>query len=154
MENAGLIGRSIARVEDDRLLRGLGCFLDDVQEPTGTLHLAFVMSPHAHADIVTIDTERARRAKGVAGVFVGADFADKVNLMTGDTAQPGYQIIKRPVMAVDRVRFVGEFVAVVAAKDRYLAEDAAGLIEVSYAQLPAICDIDGARRADAIKNSC
>lgn len=149
MGSSDLIGKSVLRVEDDRLLRGLGCYLDDIPEPPGTLHLAFVMSPHAHAQITGIDVAKARAASGVAAVFTGRDLADKIKPMTGDSSQPGYHIVKRPVMAFDRVRFVGEAVAVVAATDRYRAEDAARLIEVSYAQLPAVCDIEAARKADA-----
>jgi aerobic carbon-monoxide dehydrogenase large subunit len=141
----------VLRLEDDRLLRGLGCFLDDLPEPRGTLHVAFVMGPHAHAEIIAVEAQKARSAEGVVAVLTGADLMGAVNPIIADADQPGYQVVKRPVMAIDRVRFVGEFVAVVLAKNRYLAEDAAALIEVSYKPLPAICDIDSACASDAIK---
>ena len=70
-DQSTLVGRPLLRLEDDRLLRGLGCFVDDVPEPAGTLHLAFLPSPHAHARILQMDTTSARAAEGVFDVLVG-----------------------------------------------------------------------------------
>jgi aerobic carbon-monoxide dehydrogenase large subunit len=145
-----VIGQHVLRREDDKLVRGDGCFVDDVPEPAGTRHLVFVLSPHAHARIVSINAEAALAAPGVLDVFTGADFA-KVKRMCPDHVQPGYQVIERPVLAVERVRFVGELVAVVVAETRNLAEDAAELVEVEYEVLPAIVDPRAAARPGAMK---
>ena len=147
--SSGPIGEPVLRREDDRLLRGFGCFIDDVPEPTGTLHLAFLQSPHAHARILKIDVDAARAAEGVVDVVIGADLAATVAPLQPDTAQPGIQPVARPVLALDRVRFVGELVAVVVATDRYLAEDAVELIDVDYETLPATVDAKAACAPDA-----
>ena len=139
-----IIGTAVLRLEDDRLLRGFGAFVDDLPEPAGTLHLVFLQSPHAHARIVRIDTAAARASDGVSDVVIGEDLAGIVALLKPDPAQPGFQPIGRPVLASDRVRFAGELVAVVLATDRYRAEDAVELIEVEYEMLPAIINIDAA----------
>jgi 2-furoyl-CoA dehydrogenase large subunit len=128
------VGRSIARVEDSSLLSGRGRFIDDVGVHPGTLHAAFLRSPHAHADIVSIDLSQAMQARGVVAVLHGEDIkALTSSLVVG---------VKAPVecwpMAVGRVRYVGEPVAIVIATDRYRAEDAVDLIDVRYAPRPAV----------------
>jgi 2-furoyl-CoA dehydrogenase large subunit len=130
------VGRSIARVEDSALLTGRGRFIDDVGVDPGTLHAAFLRSPHAHADIVSIDVTQARQARGVVAVLDGEDIkALTSSLVVG---------VKAPVecwpMAVGRVRYVGEPVAIVVATDRYCAEDAVDLIDVRYAVRPVVVD--------------
>src|SRR5215475_6852250 len=120
------VGRSIERVEDSALLSGRGRFIDDLGVAPGTLHAAILRSPYAHADIVAIDVEAARRAPGVAAVLTGEDVkAVTTSLVVG---------VKAPVecwpIAIDRVRYVGEPVAVVVATDRARAEDAAELVNV------------------------
>ena len=145
------IGKRVLRQEDDRLLRGYGCFVDDVPEPPGTVHLAFVLSASAHARISRIDTAQARAAEGVLGVYTGADFASAIKPFRPDIEQPGYQVVERPAMAVDRVRFVGEALAVVVATSRYLAEDAAELVEVEYEDLPVVVDMDRAQDEGAVR---
>src|SRR5580704_17039187 len=130
------VGQSIPRVEDSALLTGRGRFMDDIGVHPGTLHAAILRSPHAHADIVSIDTSAAKRAQGVVAVLDGADIkALTTSLVVG---------VKAPVecwpIAVGRVRYVGEAVAVVVATDRYLAEDAVDLIEVTYRPRPAVID--------------
>jgi 2-furoyl-CoA dehydrogenase large subunit len=139
------VGRSIPRVEDSALLTGRGRFIDDLGVSPGTLHAAFLRSPHAHADIVSIDVSQAARARGVVAVLHGEDIkALTSSLVVG---------VKAPVecwpMAVGRVRYVGEPVAIVVATDRYLAEDAADLIDVRYAPRPAVVDPLAALRSDA-----
>jgi 2-furoyl-CoA dehydrogenase large subunit len=129
-------GQSIERVEDGPLLTGRGRFIDDLGIRPGTLHAAILRSPHAHAKIRTIDAVAARRAPGVAAVIIGAEVtAISASLVVG---------VKAPIecwpIAVDRVRYVGEPVAVVLAADRYLAEDALELIDVEYQALPVIVD--------------
>src|SRR5215475_1641683 len=130
------VGRSIERVEDAALLTGRGRFIDDLGVANATLHAAILRSPYAHAHIRQIRTDLAQAAPGVATVIVGADVARlTLNLPVA---------VKSPMqcwpIAVERVRYVGEPVAVVVASDRYLAEDAADLIEVNYEALPAVID--------------
>jgi 2-furoyl-CoA dehydrogenase large subunit len=139
------VGRSIARVEDSSLLSGRGRFIDDVGVHPGTLHAAFLRSPHAHADIVSIDLSQAMQARGVVAVLHGEDIkALTSSLVVG---------VKAPVecwpMAVGRVRYVGEPVAIVIATDRYCAEDAVDLIDVRYAPRPAVIDPRAALKPEA-----
>src|SRR5258708_7465042 len=129
-------GQSIERVEDAALLTGRGRFIDDLGVRPGTLHAAILRSPHAHARITSIRLDAARQAQGVAAVLSGADVtALSASLVAG---------VKAPIacwpIAVDRVRYVGEPVAVAVAADRYLAEDALDLIEVDYEPLPGVID--------------
>jgi 2-furoyl-CoA dehydrogenase large subunit len=130
------VGRSIPRVEDAALLTGKGRFIDDLGVRPGTLHAAILRSPHAHADIVAIESSAASQARGVVTILTGEDVkALTASLVVG---------VKAPVecwpIAVGRVRYVGEPVAVVVATDRYLAEDAVDLIEVQYRPRPAVID--------------
>ncbi|MEH2535194.1 2-furoyl-CoA dehydrogenase large subunit [Bradyrhizobium sp. AZCC 1588] len=145
MEGRPWIGRSIERVEDAALLTGRGRFIDDIGIPPGTLHAAILRSPHAHADIVSIDAEAARRAPGVAAVLTGKQVKELTSsLVVG---------VKAPVecwpIAIDRVRYVGEPVAIVVATDRARAEDAADLIDVNYQPRAAVIDPLAALAADA-----
>jgi 2-furoyl-CoA dehydrogenase large subunit len=108
------VGRSIERVEDGALLTGRGRFIDDIGVDAGTLHAAILRSPHAHATIASIDTAAAQKAPGVVAVLTGADIkALTTSLVVG---------VKAPVecwpIAVDRVRYVGEPVAVIVATSR------------------------------------
>jgi carbon-monoxide dehydrogenase large subunit len=138
------IGARIRRNEDPRFLQGVGCFADDVR-PAGALHAAAVRSPHAHARILAIDATRARAMPGVHLVLTAADL--------GELNQPTPLLIPHPdlmhprtqrPLAADRVRYVGEIVALVVAEDRYLAEDAAALVDVTYEPLPAVADLEAA----------
>ena len=134
--SAGWVGRSIERVEDAALVTGRGRYIDDLGVRRGTLHAAILRSPHAHAIIRSIDANAARQAPGVVAVLTGAE----VTALSASLAVA----LKTPVqcwpIAVDRVRYVGEPIAVIVASDRYRAEDALELIEVDYEQLPAIID--------------
>src|SRR5262245_49984335 len=133
---AGWVGKSIERVEDAALVTGRGRYVDDLGVRRGTLHAAILRSPHAHAFIRAVDTTAARRAPGVAAVLTGTEVtALSASLVVA---------VKAPVqcwpIAVDRVRYVGEPVAVVVATDRYRAEDALEVIAVDYEPLPAVID--------------
>src|SRR5258707_7031907 len=130
------VGQSIPRVEDAALLTGRGRSIDALGVGPGTVHAAILRSPHAHARITAVRLEAARQAQGVAAVLSGADVtALSASLVAG---------VKAPIecwpIAVDRVRYVGEPVAVVVAADRYLAEDALDLIQGDYEPLTAIVD--------------
>jgi 2-furoyl-CoA dehydrogenase large subunit len=130
------VGQSVERVEDAALLSGGGRYIDDLGVRPGTLHAAILRSSHAHAIITAIETQAARQVPGVAAVITGADLAEiTTNLVSSIKAA-----VESRAMATDRVRYVGEPVAIVVATDRYIAEDALDLIEVSYERLPAIVD--------------
>ena len=144
------IGRRVPRREDDRLLRGLGHFLDDVAEPPGTCHLAFVRSPHAHARIQGIDATAAAALPGVVAVLVGAEVNALAKPMCPDYDQPGYKVTERTVMAVELARFVGDAVAVVVAESAYIAEDAVELVELHCEPLSAVIDLDAALAPGAL----
>jgi 2-furoyl-CoA dehydrogenase large subunit len=130
------VGRSLPRVEDAALLTGRGRYIDDLGVRPGTLHAAILRSPHAHAEIAGIDVAEALAAPGVAAVLTGADIKRLTSSMVVGVKAP----LECWPIATDRVRYVGEPVAIVVARDRYLAEDALDLIEVNYKPLPAIVD--------------
>lgn len=141
--NGKYVGSAVPRREDDRLLRGLATFIDDVPEPFGTVHLAFLRSPYPHARILSIDVEEARQAEGVIAVYTGADIAQGAAPFLTPTLAGG-AMLQRPHMAIDIVRYVGETVAVVVAQSAYLAEDALELIFVDFDALPPVVTVDDA----------
>ena len=140
------VGQSVERVEDARLLTGRARFADHYPTPAGTLHAAVLRSPHAHADIVAIDMAKAEALPGVRAVYTGKDLQA--------ISDPFLVIVKQPLnewaLAVDRVRFVGEAVAVVLASDRYLAEDALDHIVVDYKVLKPVIDATEAAKEGAV----
>ncbi|MFO7247004.1 MAG: xanthine dehydrogenase family protein molybdopterin-binding subunit, partial [Bacillota bacterium] len=132
------VGVPVRRAHDARLLRGRGCYAADVRLP-GMLEAVIVRSPHAHARIVAVDPDPARSVPGVAAVLTAADLPpglDPIPLRLGSRVSHRHGL--QPVLARDRVRYVGEPVAVVVAADRYAAEDAAELVRVEYEPLPAV----------------
>jgi aerobic carbon-monoxide dehydrogenase large subunit len=145
------IGASVRRKEDARFLTGRGMYTDDINRP-GQLHAYILRSPHPHADLGTIDTSKAIKAKGVVAVFTGADMAkDNVGGLPCGWAikfKDGSPMKEppHPPLAIGRVRYVGDQVAVVIADSREAAKDAAELIEVDYKPLGAV-----ATTAEAIK---
>lgn len=141
----GHIGQPMQRLEDEALLRGRGRYADDLGVSAGTLHAAVLRSPHAHAELLAVDASAALALPGVRAVLTGADVQRWSQPFVVGVKQP----MKHWALAVDRVRYTGEPVAVVVAQDRYLAEDALDLIRVDYRPLPALIDIDAACAADA-----
>jgi 2-furoyl-CoA dehydrogenase large subunit len=139
------VGQRVLRLEDGPLLRGSARFVDDLPVKPGTLHAAILRSPHPHAEIVSIDTSAARAAPGVAAVITRAQVLEHTDAFIIGLTTP----LEYRCLATDRVRFVGEPVAVVLAADRYRAEDALDLIRVEYRQLPAVVDPIAATRPDA-----
>jgi hypothetical protein len=131
-----LIGKPVLRLEDPALLRGRARFVDDLPVKPGTLHAAILRSPHPHAEIISIDTSKASRAAGVAAVVT----RDHVLALTDPFIIGLTTPLEYRCLATDRVRFVGEPVAVVLASDRYRAEDALEAITVEYRPLPAAID--------------
>ena len=130
-------------MEDPRLLAGQGCYLDDIPLP-GLRHAAFARSPHAHAALRSVDTTAARAAAGVELVLTGRDLDGLVAPLAPRLEAPGFVGTAWPALPTDRVRFVGEAVAVVAASTAYAAADGAALVEVDYDPLPAVPDLETA----------
>lgn len=143
------MGQSIRRIEDQRFLTGTGQYTDDVNRPDQTW-LAVLRSPHAHADVKSIDTSAAKSADGVLGVYVNEDLeAAGFTGMPFDSVPPGPDgqvphVPDRPILAKDVVRYVGEPVAVVVAETMGQARDASELIEVEYDERPAVADMPSA----------
>ncbi len=142
------IGQSVPRQPARRLVEGRGVFVDDILLPRMT-HVAFLRSPHAHAKILSIDTSRATSMPGVIQVVTGRDFAS-VKRFAGVLAHfKGMKSAEAPVIAVDRVCWNGEPVAAVVAESRHQAEDALEAIDVAYAELPVVTDMETALDKDA-----
>src|SRR6185503_18466674 len=116
-------GQPLKRVEDPRLIKGLGTYVDDLRMP-GMLHAAILRSPHAHARMTKIDTAAARALPGVVAVLTGADVNDQCGAVPCASELAGANPPRHTVLAGDRVYFVGHAVAVVVAADPYTARDA------------------------------
>jgi aerobic carbon-monoxide dehydrogenase large subunit len=154
------VGQSIARKEDPNLLAGDGRFIGDIVLPR-MMDIAFLRSSLPHARIRHIDASRARALKGVVAVFTGAEIQPLVAPVPGMQNIPSKQwrqlvehdinIPDQPVLAAAKVRHVGEALAVVVAENRYIAEDAIELIDVSFEPLAPVIEIDHALAADAPK---
>ena len=148
------IGESVLRKEDERFLTGAGQYTDDI-DLTGLVHAVFVRSPHAHARIRSIDKTAALAAPGVLAVYTGEDVAaDKINglpcgwLITSTNGEPMKEPA-HPILAQDKVRHVGDQVAMVIAKSQEQARNAAELVEVDYEPLDAIADVRDANKEGA-----
>ena len=137
--NNSYVGSKVPRKEDERFLRGLGSYIDDIPEPSGLLYVGFVRSTYAHARILSINAEGAKALKGVTAVITGAHIAEWTSPMA--TPVPGDKTLLRYNMAVDKVLYVGEPVAAVIASDPYVVEDALQLVEVDYDPLTPVVSI-------------
>jgi len=143
------VGGRIARVEDPRLLTGGGTFVDDVTLP-GMLHACFVRSPFARAAIRGIDTAAASDLPGVRAVFTAHDLNADAKEQWHTSIGPASPETPRPPLADVEARFVGDPVALVVAESRYLAEDAADLVEIDFEPLPAVVDYIAAEHTEAL----
>jgi len=147
------IGRRRLRKEDAKLVTGQTQWTDNIQF-AGMVHLAFLRSPMAHAKVKRVDVSPALKQPGVIAAFSGADFADEQGSLpcawpvTEDMKLPAH-----PPLAVDEVRYVGDAVAVVVARDRYAAADALEAIEVDYEPLPAVVDMETALQDKVLVHS-
>ena len=139
----GIIGASVARLEDAPLVRGRGLFAADVSFPF-QLHMRVVRSAQAHAAIVSVDIAKARSAPGVTAAWSGEDVADLPPIDFRDDRVEKLVPYRQPILARGRVRYVGEPVAVVFAQDPDQAEDAAEQVTVELAGLPPIMSADAA----------
>ena len=128
------VGKEVKRIEDPGLVAGTVEFIDNYSVP-GMAHCAIMRSPHPHARVMSVDTSAAEKMPGVFAVLTGDDVEKWCNPMA--TSPEGWGAY---CMAVDKVRFVGEPVAAVAATSRYVAEDALELINVEYELLPVLVD--------------
>ena len=144
------IGKPIVRREDPRFLTGQAAFVDDVKLP-GMLHAAFLRSPHPHARLQSIDAVEATAIPGVVAVFTFDDFAEHAKpIPVRLYPLPGLEPFLQYPLAQDKVRYVGEPVAMVVAESRYVAEDALDAIEVTYEPLPAVVDLEESLRDQVI----
>jgi carbon-monoxide dehydrogenase large subunit len=131
------LGKPLKRKEDPRLIQGLAHYVDDIAM-LGMQHAAILRSPYAHAKIRSIDVSKAKAAPGVSLVLTGADIRGSIGMIPCAAQIPDMKSAPRPVLALDRVRFVGEGVAVVVASSSYAARDAVDLIEVDYEPLTPV----------------
>ena len=134
-------GQSLKRFEDFQLLTGRSSFVDDITLP-GLLHALVLRSPHAHARIRSIDVTRAQNLHGVATVLIAKDIEGAISDPPARQAQEGHddRAPEHPVLAKDKVCYVGQAVAVVVAADLHQAREALELIQVDYDALPAVID--------------
>ena len=154
------IGQPVRRVEDQRFITGRGSYVDDIDLPRQCYGVV-VMSPHAHARIVNIDTSKAVAAAGVLCVLTGKDAAaDGIGPLVGpmpeDMGGPKGYRAPRPLLAADKVRAVGDRVAFVVAESLRQAQDAAELLDVAYEMLPAVTSVEEAVKpgAPAVWDEC
>src|SRR5215467_12285310 len=134
-----VVGAPLKRLEDPRLLVGGGRYVDDVVRP-GMVHAVIVRSAHAHARIPRIDVSRALARPGVVACLTAADVGAMPTIPIRQGAKPSHAPYLQPPLARDRVRYVGEPVAIVVATDRVCAVDARELVDIDYDVLPAFLD--------------
>ena len=138
-------GTRVKRREDQRMITGHGLYTEDIKLP-GTLYASFVRSEYAHAKILEIDCKKALSIKGVVGVITGKDIEGKLNPIPTAWNIPGadLHVPKYSAIAVDRVRYAGDPVAVVIAESPYIAEDAVEMVSVKYEPLEPVLDMEKA----------
>ncbi|MGD0076009.1 MAG: xanthine dehydrogenase family protein molybdopterin-binding subunit [Candidatus Binataceae bacterium] len=141
--NSGWVGKAYQRKQDPRFLTGRGVYTDDIEIP-GMLYGAILGSSHAHARIKHVNVDAAAKLPGVIAVLTGKQAAQMSEPLPPVIALPGMRLNSCHAVAADKVRYMGEPVAAVAAIDRYIAEDALELIEVEYEPLPAITNVEQA----------
>ena len=143
-------GTRVKRREDQRMITGHGQYTEDIKLP-GTLYASFVRSEYAHAKILEIDCKKALSMKGVVGVITGKDIEGKLNPIPTAWNIPGadLHVPKYNAIAVDRVRYAGDPVAVVIAESPYIAEDAVEMVSVKYEPLEPVLDMEKAESQSA-----
>src|SRR5262245_50593806 len=140
----GSISRPLPRLEDERLLRGGSCYVSDLIARSKALRVAVLRSPHAHSRILMVDASKALRWPGVIAVLTADDLTN-IGDLPCDWAGPGMDVVPlQPVLARDRVRYVGEPIAAVAAETAHAAEDALAAITVTYEKLPGVANQEAA----------
>ncbi len=141
MTTQSVLGESIKRREDPRLITGRGTYVDDVRL-FGMLNMVLVRSPHAHANIRSVDTSAAESADGVVAVYTGQQLADELGSLICGWVVPDTKEVPHPPLAVDKVRCVGDAVAAIAATSPQAAADAVALVQVDYEVLDAVVDME------------
>ncbi|GAA4555550.1 xanthine dehydrogenase family protein molybdopterin-binding subunit [Pseudonocardia xishanensis] len=139
---APYIGRKVLRSEDPRFLTGRARYTDDVAEPVGLLHAAFLRSPHAHARIVSIDASRALGIDGVEAVYTQAEVSGVLGDFTTTLPMPEVKTITRPILNSTRAYWVGQPIAVVLGTSRYTAEDGVDALDVEWEILEPLMDAE------------
>lgn len=142
------VGTRIKRREDPRLITGRATYTDDIQLP-GMLHAAVTRSIYAHAKLNSVDISKAKATPGVVAVFTGAELAGKTGDVPVGLDFPGLKIPPHPLLAIGKLRYVGEPIAIVVARDRYAARDGADAVEVDADPLDAVVDIEKATEPGA-----
>lgn len=143
-----LLGQRIKRKEDPRLIQGRAHYVDDLKLD-GCLYMAFVRSIYAHAVIKAVDAAAAQALPGVIAVYTGQDIKGRLGGVPCAAGIEGLKVPDHPCLAIDKVRYFGEPIAAVVARDRYTAADAVELIEVDYEPLPVVTDPEKAVAAGA-----
>src|SRR5215211_7802092 len=138
-----LVGSRVKRREDPRLITGRGTYTDDVQL-VRMLHMVIVRSEVAHGRITKVDISAAKEMPGVVAVLTAADVEQYVPSLPAVPATPDMKMPAFPLLQKDRVRHVGDAIAVVIAEERYQAWDGAAAVEVSIDDLPAVVDLEQA----------
>jgi len=141
LEATKWIGRSVERLEDPPLVTGRGRYAADISFPH-QLHMRIVRSNHAHGKIVSIDTSAAKALPGVVAVWTAADIPEVPPVDFREGRIEKLEPYRQPVLATDRVRYVGDPVAAVFAEDAYIAEDAADLVTMEIDELPVLLDAE------------
>src|SRR5437764_10742686 len=148
---AAMLGTSIKRREDPRLITGQATYVDDIKLH-GMLYMAVLRSPYGHARINSINTDAARKHPGVVAVYLAEDLTGVVGNIPVAAPLPGNisnGMGRRGPLAEGKIRFYGDPVAVVIAEDSYTARDARDLIEIDYEPLPAVVDTEEAMKSGA-----
>ena len=143
LKETKLVGKAVRRREDPRLLAGRGRFVDDIALP-GMLHAQFVRSTVAHAELASVDVSAVREVPGVVAVFTAEDL--ELGDIVAQLGRPLSEFVPTamPVLARDKVRYVGEPIAIVVARDAYAAEDGLEAAKVAYATLPPVMSEEAA----------
>src|SRR6266540_318191 len=136
MANYSVVGQSVYRTDANPKVTGRALHVGNIEMP-GMLHVAVLRSPYAHARITRIEKSAAEKLTGVAVVLTGAEIAK----MPGVDPYYGPAFRDQPILAVDKVCYIGDPVVAVAAVDKRMAEDALQLIEIDYEPLPAVFDV-------------
>ncbi len=142
------IGSRVKRTEDPRLIQGIGHYVDDIKL-ADTLEAVFVRSIYSHARIKSIDTAAAKAFPGVVAVYTGADMQARIGSVPCASSIEGLKVPFHPPLAIGMVRYVGEPVAVVVARDKYIAADAAALVNIDCDPLDAVVDPEKAAEPGA-----
>jgi hypothetical protein len=142
-QKSSWIGQSVTRLEDPPLVTGRGEYAGDINFPH-QLYMRIVRSAHAHGRIASVDATAARALPGVFAVWTAADIKDVPPIDFREGSIPALDPYRQPVLATERVRYVGDPVAAVFAVDQYVAEDAADLVEMEIDELPPLLDAQAA----------